>query len=197
MERVLERHRDGVEDALPAPFDWRGLCSDAPEMVRRLGSDAEAPAGEVDEALVPELDLVEAAEQALLHAYLGGLAGIALHADDDRDPETVLEALLGPLEDEQEERFESLASDSLAGVERALAGERLAADEDSIEGAAALLTDAAWPSVEVALESLPPFDPQQDLALPAPVRQVLGGVARIGAILAAFRWLAGTPEEPG
>jgi hypothetical protein len=50
--------------------------------------------------------------------------------------------------------------------------------------------DAAWPSIEVALEGLAPFDPERDLELPHAVRQVLSGVARLAGILAAFRWIA-------
>lgn len=196
MERALEKHGEAVESALPAPFDWRALCADAPEMARRLragdASGEEGPeAGDGEEGDVsPELDLVEAAEQTFLRSYLGGLAGIALQVEDERDPDALLEALLERLEDEDEEHFEDLVATSLARVERSLAGQGEALDEETAEGAAALLTDAAWPSVEVALEGLAPFDPDSGLELPHSVRQVLSGVARLAAILAALRWIA-------
>lgn len=199
VERALDRQGERVEQSFPAPFDWRALCSDAPAMARRLsaGSLEEGDALSDEDDLVPELDLVETAEQTFLHAYLGGLAGLALTSEDDRDPESVLEQLLAPLDDEGEARFEELAGQGLTAVERSLAGQGIALDEDSAEGTAVMLTDVAWPSVEVALERLVPFDPARDLELPHPVRQVLSGVARIAAILAAFRWLAGDAPAQG
>lgn len=200
VERVLERHGEGAEQTVPPLFDWRALCADAPAMARRLratDASAEGSADDPDDGdLAPELDLVEAAEQTFLRAYLGGLAGLALASEDERDPESVLEALLAPLDDEQEAQLEDHLGGALARVERSLAGQGEALDEESVEGAAALLTDTAWPSVEVALEGLAPFDPDRDLELPHAVRQVLSGVARLAAILASFRWLvAGAPPE--
>jgi hypothetical protein len=197
VERALERHGEAFESAFPSPFDWRALCSDAPAMAKRLAAGSledEAALGEEGD-LAPELDLVESAEQVFAHAYLGALAGIALTVEDDRDPELTFEGLLTPLEDPEEAHFETLATRSLAPVERALAGQGDVPDEESAAGAALALVDAAWPSVEVALEGLAPFDPERDLELPHAVRQVLSGVARLAAILASFRWISA--PDPG
>lgn len=190
VERALERHAEGFEGWFPAPFDWRSLCADAPQMALKLERREPAQDPEADAALVPELDLVEAAEQVFAHAYLGALAGIALTSDDERDPDLLVERLLDPLDDEAEERFEALATGSLGRVERALAGQGETLDEESVEAAAHTLVEAAWPGVEVSLESLAPFDPERDVDLPHGVRQVLSGLARLAAILAAFRWLS-------
>jgi hypothetical protein len=192
VERVLERHGEEFEAIFPAPFDWHALAADAPAMARRLAAGS---AGEEDLLgeegdLAPELDLVEASEQVFVNAYLGGLAGIALAIDDERDPESILDGLVRPLDDAEEERFEALAGASLGPVERALAGQGDTPDDASAEGAALVLVDTAWPSVEVALESLEPFAPDREAELPHAVRQVLAGLARVAAILAAFRWLA-------
>lgn len=199
VERALARQGERVDEAVPSPFDWRALCADTPAMARRLsaGSLEEGDALLDEDDLVPELDLVETAEQTFLNAYLGGLAGLALTSDDERDPESVLEQLLSPLDEEGEARFEALAAQALTTVERALAGQGEALEEASVEGTTMMLTDVAWPSVEVALERLVPFDPERDLELPHAVRQVLSGVARIAAILAVFRWLAGDLPAQG
>lgn len=199
VARALERHGESVESAFPAPFDWRALCADAPTLARRLarGSVEDEPPADDDGDLAPELDLVEAAEGTFLRAYLGGLSGLALLSDDERDPEALLEALLAPLSDEAEARFEALAGERLGSVERALAGQGEALEESTPEGTAATLTEASWPCVEAALTGLTAFDPEREGELPHAVRQVLGGVARIAAVLAAFRWLAdgGGPGE--
>jgi hypothetical protein len=192
VERALERHGEDFDAFFPAPFDWHALATDAPSMARRLAVgtlEEEDTLGEEGD-LVPEMDLVEAAEQVFVNAYLGGLAGLALATDDERDPESILDGLVAPLDDAEEERFEAFAADSLATVERALAGQGDTPDDSSPEGAALILVDAAWPSVEVALERLTPFSPDRETELPSAVRQVFAGIARVAAILAAFRWLS-------
>lgn len=199
VENALSKHLDGFGAWFPSGFDWQHLCSDAPEMARRLttGSLEEEEALGEEGDLAPELDLVEVAEQTFASAYVGALAGIALAVDDARDPDLLVERLTAPLADGEEERFDELASNSLGSVERSLAGQGEPFDEDSVEGLATTLTDAAWPGVEVALERVDAFDPERDTEPPPAVRRVLGGVARIAAILAAFRWLGLDEALPG
>lgn len=189
VEHALNKHLDGFGAWFPSGFDWQTLCSDAPEMARRLVTGGlEEEAGE-DGDLAPELDLVEVAEEAFAFAYVGALASIALAVEDARDPDLLVERLTAPPSEAEEERFAELAADSLGSVERALAGQGEPLDEESVEGLAFTLTDAAWPGVEVALEGVEAFDPDRDVELPPSVKRVLGGVARVAAILAAFRWL--------
>jgi hypothetical protein len=197
VERVLERHGEDFDALFPGAFDWRALAADAPAIARRLaaGSVEEETALGDEGDLVPEMDLVETAEQVFVNAYLGGLAGIALAIDDERDPESILDGLVRPLADVEEDRFEALVASSLGPVERSLAGQGDTPDDASPEGAALLLVDTAWPSVEVALERLTPFDPDRDVELPHAVRQVLSGVARVAAIVASFRWLCASRRE--
>lgn|GEM_PF-5595411 len=199
VENALVKHLDGFGAWFPAGFDWQHLCSDAPEMARRLttGSLEEEQALGEEGDLAPELDLVEIAEQTFAFAYVGALAGIALAVEDARDPDLLVERLTAPLAESEEERFDELASNSLGSVERSLAGQGEPFDEDSLEGLATTLTDAAWPGVEVALEGVDAFNPESETEPPPAVRRVLGGVARVAAILAAFRWLGLDEALPG
>jgi len=198
VEHALTRHLDGFGEWFPDGFDWQQLCNDAPEMVRRLvvGDLEEEDALGEEGDLAPELDLVESAEQTFAAAYVGALAAIALAVEDERDPDLLVERLAAPVSDAEEARFTELAAESLGVVERSLAGQGHALDEESAEGLAATLTDAAWPGVDVALERVPVFDPESEIELPPAVRQVLGGVARVAAILAAFRWLVLSDASP-
>ena len=200
VEHALEKHLAGFDDWFPAVFDWQRLCIDAPELVRRLAQgrvEDDAPEGEAWDDLTPEVDLVEAAEATFAAAYVGALAGIALAVEDERDPDFLIAHLAQPLEEAEEAPFEALAVGSLAAVERGLAGQGEALDEDGPEGLAASLAEAAWPGVEVALEHVSIFDPDEGPELPSAVKQVLGGVARVAAILAAFRWLAAATDVTG
>ena len=202
VEHALEKHLDGFGGWFPAAFDWQQLCSDTPELARRLAlgrsdEDDLDPDGDVLDEVTPELDLVEAAEATFATAYVGALAGIALAVEDERDPDLLIARLAVPLEEGEEAPFEALAERSLAAVERSLAGQGEALDEDSPEGLSASLAEAAWPGVEVALEHVTVFDPEQGPELPSPVKQVLGGVARVAAILAAFRWIAASTDVTG
>jgi hypothetical protein len=211
VEHALTRHLDAFAEAFPPGFDWQALCADAPRLVERLASGATTPASEHvdaddddgfedddepgferegDAAVAPEIDLVGASEETFAAAYVGALAGIALAVEDERDPDLLVEELVRPLAEEDEEAFERLAEGSLDPVERALAGRGPTPDEESVTGLAVTLTEAAWPGVEVALEGVAVLDPERGTDLPSAVRQVLGGVARVAAILAAFRWLA-------
>lgn len=194
VEYAWARRGDDFAGWFPRVFDWQALCSDAPAMAQRVaagGSEDESRSdGDDGSGLVPELDLVETAEDVFAHAYLGALVGIALIVDDERDPDLLVERMARPLGEEEEPRFEALAARSLEGAERVLAGQIEAPDENSAEAAAALLVEGAWPGVETALEGLPGFGDEDAPEVPDAVRQVLAGVARVAAILAAFRWLA-------
>jgi hypothetical protein len=200
VENAWARRGDDFAAWFPAVFDWQSLCADAPSMARRVarGEPGEAPEPDDDPdegGLVPELDLVELAEDVFAHAYVGALVGIALVVDDERDPDLLVERLAEPLSEEEEPRFEALAARCLESTERVLAGRVEAPDERNAEAAAALLVEGAWPGVETALEGLPGFGADDGPELPDGVRQVFAGVARVAAILAAFRWLALT--DPG
>ncbi|MFM8385916.1 MAG: hypothetical protein ACKOCB_03700 [Planctomycetia bacterium] len=144
--------------------------------------------------LPDDVDLVEASEGAFAAAYIGALAGLALVVDDERDPDLLLEALVQPLAEDEEPRFDEAVAGSLGPVEGALAGREEAPDEDSLAGMAVTLVESAWPGVDVALGSVPVLASEEGLS--AEARQVLGGVARVAAILAAFRWLA-LDDRPG
>jgi hypothetical protein len=203
VENAWARRGDDFAAWFPAVFDWQSLCADAPSMARRVSRGETGDAGESDHedgdqdegGLVPELDLVEVAEDVFAHAYVGALVGIALVVDDERDPDLLVERLAEPLSEEEEPRFEALTAKCLEPTERVLAGQVEAPDERNAEAAAALLVEGAWPGVETALEGLPGFGDDDGPELPDEVRQVLAGVARVAAILAAFRWLALT--DPG
>jgi hypothetical protein len=202
VENAWARRGDDFAGWFPAVFDWRALCADAPTMARRLAqgdgdaADRDEP-GDLDDevALAPEIDLVETAEDVFAHAYVGALVGIAVLVDDERDPDLLVERLAEPLDEEEEPRFEALAAQCLEPAERVLAGQVEAPDEQRAEAAAALLVEGAWPGVETALEGLPGFGGEDGAEVPEPVSRVLAGVARVAAILAAFRWLA--LSDPG
>lgn len=208
VEHALGRHLDGFAGWFPAGFDWQQLCSDTPAMLRRLLED-EPPERDPDDpdaglddgadeddalGLPPEVDLVEASEGTFAAAYMGALAGIALAVEDERDPDLLVERMAQPLDEDEEPRFAEAVGEALALVESALAGRGETPDEETLAGLCVTLVEAAWPGVDVALGSVPALGEEQ--GLPPPARQVLGGVARVAAILAAFRWLA-LDDRPG
>jgi hypothetical protein len=174
LERAAERHGDDFEDWFPGAFDWEALCDDAPAMAERLGRVVGGD--EADEALV------EFAGAVFRAAHLAALSVLSCEADGD--PETTLDRLARPLDDEEEETFERLARETLGPLEEAMADEE--EPELDPEAATALaLASLAWESSEPLLA-----EGIRAAAASGEEERVLVGIARLAEILAAFRWLA-------
>jgi hypothetical protein len=187
VDRALEKHGRTLDAWFPGSFDWRALCADAPDMARRAAVGREEDGLEDDE-------LEEAAEGTFRLAHVSALAALAVAAEGDADPYTLLERLTTPPRDEAEERFEALAERALGPVEESLGGVEVALDADGSRAEA--LAAAAWPAVEpVVAEHLESLERMGE-DVPDAARGVLVGVARVATILAAFRWMAAASEDP-
>jgi hypothetical protein len=186
VERAAEVHGGGFPDWFPDTFEWADLCRDAPAMADRLGrteSSAEA-----------DRRLESLAEAVFRAAYLSGLSVLSARSETPEDPETIIGRLARRLDEEEEEVFTRLAEGDLAAVESALGDE---GEEDAAltpDGREALrLVGVAWPpTADLVGEAV------GSAATPGgPEARVLGGIARVAAILASFRWLAADRANEG
>jgi hypothetical protein len=186
VERAAANHGDRFPEWFPESFEWTDLCRDAPSMADRLGR-----AGGTEDA---DRRLAGLAEAVFRAAYLSGMSVLAARAESDDDPETILGRLARPLDDEEQEVFGRLAEGELAAVESALGDEPETAPALSPDGVEGLrLVGVAWPPTATLVG-----EAVGSAAAPGgPEARVLGGIARVAAILASFRWLAADRANEG
>jgi hypothetical protein len=172
VERVADLHLSRFEEWFPSTFDWERLCADVPRMAERRGEPT------------PDLgDLEDRSRAVFRGAHLVTLAVFSAAADDEEDPELRMESLASPPTEEEETEFARLAEAHLEALEEALAGEETAVPDVA---RAAAMVGAAWPAVSQLLGD----DETALLAEDATEGDILWGVARVAAALAALRWLA-------
>ncbi len=180
VEEAVDRRGDGLYAAFPGCFDGERLCGDAAELAR--GVDP-AAVDEADHAAASQLSAE--ARKVLRLAYVSTLAVLAAMLHVEGDPDAALESL-EQLAEEEEDEFEELVGDTLEPLERALAGQETPARRGAT-GRAWLLVATAAPALELIISragiSADPVGGQAG-------RTVLWGVARVGLVLAALRWLA-------
>jgi hypothetical protein len=177
LERAVELHGGTFEDWFPECFDWEALCEDAPPLAQRLGAPPREPDGE---------DRLRAAAAAAFQAsHLAALAVLCAATEDGGDPAVLLDRLTRRLDEDEEEEVARLADERLGAIEEALGeGEGAAVPEDAEDALA--LARLAWAPVLAHLA-----DALRDAGEGSEEEAaVLVGVARVGAILAAFRWRA-------
>lgn len=177
LEHAAGANLPTFEAWFPACFDWARLCGDVPRMARAAG----LPLAEDD-----DIELERMARALFKAGHLFTLAVLAAGSSAERDPEMLLEALTSPPEDEEEERFEALVGESLQEAEALLGGEGADHAHGPEVARPVALVSASWPAVEHLLQS----DPSKLLERAGPASGLLSGIARLGALLAAFRWLA-------
>ncbi len=186
LEQAARVKLPRFETWFPGCFDWARFCADVPRMAARAG--VALPPDEGDEH-----ELEQRARTLFKAGHLFTLAVLAAGTGSLQDPDVLLERLTTPPDEDEEEAFEAMVGANLEGGERLLAGE--GEGLPAAEGVArpVALVSATWPAVEHLLES----DPSRMLERAGPAAGVLAGVARLGALLAAFRWLAVEAVDEG
>jgi len=177
LERAAQVHLASFESWFPTTFDWARLCADVPVMSRRLGHDAPE---EGDRALE------DMARMVFRGAHLFALAVLGAAAQGDEDPDLLLQRLASPCGDEEEEAFGDLVGCCLRVVEDQVFAETTPPETSDRVERASNLVRAVWPAVThiLAADDSRIFERAEEAA------DVLWGVARVGTILAAFRWMA-------
>ena len=178
LEHAAHVHLKSFDTWFPTTFDWARLCADVPDMARRLGHVAAE--GEDDR------DLEENAAVVFRGAHLFALAVLGAATRGAADPDTLLDRLASRCGDEEEETFADLVGCCLRPVE-----DLVFADEQKPEASprvdrAADLVRAVWPAVTHILAA----DDSRIFERAGESADILWGVARMGAVLAAFRWMA-------
>jgi len=160
-----------------------------PEMARKLGHP---PLEEGDRALE------DMARVVFRGAHLFALAVMGAAAQGTSDPDETLERLASPCGEEEEEAFGDLVGCCLRVVEDHVFAESVAPEASDRVDRASDLVRAVWPAVTHILSA----DDSRIFERAGGAADVLWGVARVGAVLAAFRWMAaethaaGWPELP-
>ena len=177
LERAAQVHLASFETWFPSTFDWARLCADVPDMARQLGH---APPEEGDRALE------DMARVVFRGAHLFALAVLGAAAQGSSDPDETLERLAASPGDEEEEAFGDLVGCCLRVVEDHVFAEAAAPEASDRVDRAADLVRAVWPAVTHILSA----DDSRIFERAGEDSDVLWGVARVGAVLAAFRWMA-------
>ncbi|MFV1957969.1 MAG: hypothetical protein ACC662_01015 [Planctomycetota bacterium] len=190
LERAVARYLRRFDDWFPPGFDYLALCRDLPAV-------AEANGCALDPEVGDEHDLEAMARSVFSGAHLFTLVVASASAGGAEDPDQVLERLLTPPDDAGEACYLDLVQGGVGPVEERLAasgeparpGEAAEADVEE----AATLVEAVWPAVEHMLAS----DAGRLFERAGPASPLLWSLARVGAILAAFRWMPAERTEPG
>lgn len=179
LEQAAAQRLPDFEVWFPPCFDWARLCGDVPRMTERAG--VALPPEEGDEH-----DLERMARALFKAGHLFTLAVLAAGSGAEADPDRLLAAVTRAPDEEEEEAFEALVGANLAEAEALLGGEGADRPHGEDVARAVALVAATWPAVEHLLQA----DPSRLLERAGPAAGVLAGLARLGALLAAFRWLA-------
>lgn len=177
LERAAQVHLPSFETWFPTTFDWAHLCADVPDMAEKLGHP---PLEDGDRALE------DMARVVFRGAHVFSLAVLGAAAQGVADPDLLLERLASPCGDEEEEAFADLVGCCLRIVEDRVFAETPAPESSERVDRAADLVRAVWPAVTHILAA----DDSRIFERAGPAADVLWGVARVGVILAAFRWMA-------
>jgi len=179
LERAAGDKLPRFEAWFPPCFDWGRLCGDVPRMAEKSG--ASLPEEEGDER-----ELENMARSLFKAGHLFTLAVLAAGSAAEADPHEIFEQLTSAPSDEEEAVFEELLAGSLEAAESILSGEGGDGPQDEEAERAAALVGATWPAVEHLLVN----DPSRMFERAGEAAVVLASMARLGALLAAFRWLA-------
>jgi hypothetical protein len=182
LEQTATRELPNFETWFPPCFDWHRLCADVPTMAEKSGTPLPPEEGD-------EHELESMARSFFKAGHLFTLIVLAAGSAEEGDPERLADHVTDPPSDEEEDAFEALVEQNLQPAERMLAGEEVACGEDGARAVA--LVGATWPAVEQVFLA----DPSRMLERAGPAAGLLGGIARLGALLAAFRWLAAEATE--
>ena len=177
LERAAQIHLASFDSWFPATFDWARLCADVPAMSRGLGHDA--PEG-------GDRTLEDMAGVVFRGAHLFALAVLGAAAQGEADPDHLLQRLASPCGDEEEEAFGDLVGCCLRVVEDQVFADAPPPETSDRVDRAADLVRAVWPAVTHILAA----DDSRIFERAGQAADVLWGVARVGVILAAFRWMA-------
>lgn len=178
LERAAQVHLTAFEAWFPTTFDWARLCADVPVMARRLGHPAASPE---DERALEEMAAV-----VFRGSHLFALAVLGAATQDASDPEELLERLATPPDEDEEEAFADLVGCCLRPVEELVFSEGDGGEPSERVDRAAALVRAVWPAVTHILSA----DDSRIFERAGASADVLWGVARVGVVLAAFRWMA-------
>lgn len=177
LERAAQVHLPSFETWFPSTFDWLRLCADVPDMARQLGH----PSPEEGDRALEDM-----ARVVFRGAHLFALAVLGAAAQGGSDPDETLERLASPCSDEEEEAFGDLVGCCLRVVEDHVFAEAVAPEASDRVDRASDLVRAIWPAVTHILAA----DDSRIFERAGEAADVLWGVARVGAVLAAFRWMA-------
>jgi hypothetical protein len=186
IERALGIHAPVLEDGFPPCFDWERLCSDAPEMVVRLGGGSDDGSERTWSAALQGW-----AQETFRSAHIAGLAVLSAAAADD-DPEAILDRFSEEPEDDEEDRFETLVHEVLAPVEASLGGDEVALDERG--HLAQGFFDEAWAQIEPVLAEIEGRVLEDEDVAGEETLTVLLALARVACLLAVLRWMAAFPD---
>ncbi len=178
LERAAADHLGSFDLWFPSCFAWRALCADLPAMLEASGRPL--PEDEADTR-----DLVATAGAVFRAGHLFTLVVLAAAAEGQRDPQEVLDHLTGSLDDDEEAHFEAAVGEALGDVEALLLDASPPAASETAQEAAQLVR-VSWPAVEHLLGS----DEGRLFEQAGEAAPLLWSMARVGAILAAFRWMA-------
>jgi hypothetical protein len=189
VEEALGRHADEFDEWFPECFHWRALCADAAQMTAKLLERPYDP---------DELEAHEAirsqASKVFRFAHVTALAVLAAGSAEDADPVDAIDALIDEPDEGEDAYYRGLVTEVMGPLEATIAGDDPELDERG-EASYALIC-ATWPAVEEYIqedgilgEETQPLPGESEEEREA-ARTVLGGIALIGAILAAFRWLS-------
>lgn len=189
VEEAIGRHADELDDWFPGCFHWRGLLADTPAMSAQLGGYEADPT---------DLEGNEAIRQRASHVFRFGhvatLAVLAAGSQEDGNPVETLDLLVTEPDEGEERYFGELVDEVLGPLETFFTED--GAPLDPRGEAAYELVSAAWPVVHDLLQEdgvlgqeTQPFPGDTEDRRHA-VGTVLAGIARVSAILAAFRWLS-------
>lgn len=177
LERAAQVHLASFEVWFPATFDWGRLCADVPDMAHSLGHPSPE---EGDRALE---DMARVVFQG---SHLFALAVLGAAAQGTDDPDVLLERLASPCGEEEEEAFADLVGCCLRVVEDHVFAEAEAPEASERVDRASDLVRAVWPAVTHILAA----DDSRMFERAGEAADVLWGIARVGVVLAAFRWMA-------
>ena len=182
LEQTAQQKLPTFEQWFPPCFDWQRLSADVPAMAEASGTPLPAEEGD-------EHELESMARSFFKAGHLFTLIVLAAGSAEEGDPERLADHVTDSPSEEEEEAFEALVERHLHPAERLLAGEEADCEEEGARAVA--LVGATWPAVEQVFLA----DPSRMLERAGPAAGILGGIARLGALLAAFRWLAAEATE--
>lgn len=184
LEHAATRHLPRFDAWFPSTFDWVRLCADVPEMA--FPSDRPRSGAKLEGQ-----ELEDAARVVFRGAHLLALAVFSARAEGTGDPAQLMDRLATAPDEEEEDAFDDLVEGYLDLVEERVAAEGDAPPASPGVDRAVALFEAVWPPVCHALAT----DEGRIFEQAGTAADLLWGVARVGAILAVFRWMAMAQQD--